>query len=145
MADIRGKTRVMHASGPEARDPSDSTVEVFPPAVESVRAARQYVQRRCAEAHFPPSLCAEAELLIGELVSNVVRHARTDARVRVQTSLDHLFVEVGDTGDPAAAITPVQPTVHGGRGLRMVDVVAGSWGVRRCTGGKTVWFDLARP
>jgi anti-sigma regulatory factor (Ser/Thr protein kinase) len=135
----------MHDSGPDPADPSESTVEVFPPAPESVRAARQYVQRRCREARFPPSLCAEAEVLTGELVSNVVRHAGTEARVRVDTDADRLLVEVNDTGDPAAAVVPVEPSNRGGRGLRVVHAVATSWGVRRCSDGKTVWFDLCRP
>jgi anti-sigma regulatory factor (Ser/Thr protein kinase) len=123
---------------------ADPSVVVLPPVPESVRTARQYVQRRCLEAQFPPRLCAEAALLTGEVVSNVVCHARTEARVRVNLRGEGLEVEVSDSGDAAAAVVPVQPTTHGGRGLRIVETLAASWGVRRCPRGKTVWFQLSR-
>jgi anti-sigma regulatory factor (Ser/Thr protein kinase) len=110
-----------------------------------VRTARQFVQRRCLEAQFPPRLCAEATVLTGEVVSNVVCHARTEARIRVNVRDDRLEVEVSDSGDAAAAVVPVQPTNKGGRGLRIVEALASSWGVRRCDRGKTVWFQLSRP
>jgi len=131
----------MHERGSGCADP---TVVVLPPVPESVRTARQHVQRRCQEAQFPPRLCAEASLLTGEVVSNVVCHARTEARVRVIVRSDRLEVEVSDSGDAAAAVVPVQPTTHGGRGLRIVETLATSWGVRRRSGGKTVWFQLSR-
>jgi anti-sigma regulatory factor (Ser/Thr protein kinase) len=132
----------MHECGSDCADPS---VIVLPPVPESVRTARQYVQRRCLEAQFPPRLCAEAILLTGEVVSNVVCHARTEARVRVNIRSDRLEVEISDAGDATAAVTPVQPTTQGGRGLRIVEAIATSWGVRRCPRGKTVWFQLSRP
>jgi anti-sigma regulatory factor (Ser/Thr protein kinase) len=132
----------MHDSGSDCADPS---AIVLPPLAESVRTARQYVQRRCLEAQFPPRLCAEAILLTGEVVSNVVCHARTEARVRVRTRSDRLIVEVTDAGNATAAVAPVQPTPQGGRGLRIVETLATSWGVRPCARGKTVWFQLSRP
>jgi anti-sigma regulatory factor (Ser/Thr protein kinase) len=135
----------MHDADPGSEEGPEWSVMDFPPAPESVRAARQYIQQRCQDGHFPPATCAEAELLIGELVSNVVRHTGTEARVRVRSSPERLSVEVRDTGDPAAAVGPVEPSVRGGRGLRVVEVVATSWGVRRYAGGKVVWFDLSRP
>jgi anti-sigma regulatory factor (Ser/Thr protein kinase) len=138
-------TWLVHDPDPGPAAGPEWSVMVFPPAPESVRAARRYIQERCQDGHFPASTCAEAELLIGELVSNVVRHVGTEARVRVRSSVRGLSVEVRDTGDPAAAVGPVEPSVRGGRGLRVVEVVATSWGVRRCAGGKVVWFDLSRP
>jgi anti-sigma regulatory factor (Ser/Thr protein kinase) len=97
------------------------------------------------EVRLPPPLCAEATLLTGEVVSNVVCHARTEARVRVHARSDRLVVEVSDGGDAIAAVAPVQPTTRGGRGLHIVEAIATSWGVRRCARGKTVWFQLSRP
>jgi anti-sigma regulatory factor (Ser/Thr protein kinase) len=117
---------------------------VLPPVPESVRTARHYVQRKCLEAQLPPRLCAEAVLLTGEVVSNVVCHARTEAKIRVHVRGDRLEVEVSDFGDSAAAVAPVRPTNRGGRGLRIIEALATSWGVRRCPRGKTVWFQLTR-
>ena len=88
-------------------------------------------------------MLAEAVLLTGEIVSNVVRHARSEARMRVWADAEHLLVEVGDD-DGAAVVAPAEPSNLGGRGLRVVDAIAGSWGVRRCPTGKTVWFELPR-
>jgi anti-sigma regulatory factor (Ser/Thr protein kinase) len=134
----------MDKSGHNSADPSEPTGIVLPPVQESVRTARHYVQQRCREAHFPPRQCAEAGLLTGEIVANAVCHAGTATRVRVRTERDYLMVEVAD-GDTTADVAPVRPTTRGGRGLRIVEAIATSWGVRRCAPGKTVWFQLSLP
>ena len=86
-------------------------------------------------------------LLVSEVVTNAVLHARSDIRLEVQASADTVRVEVHDG-------SPVEPRVHHyrltsgtGRGLRMVEQLARRWGVEHdvARGGKVVWFEVGRP
>lgn len=82
-------------------------------------------------------------LLTSELVTNVVLHARTPARLSVAvTPAQVLRIEVYDQ----AADRPPRPTLPGtstqGRGLALVAALASRWGVERHDGGKTVWVEL---
>ncbi len=85
-----------------------------------------------------------AVLLVSELVTNAVRHARgTDAIVlKLQTAGAWLRIEVQD-GDPR---WPQPRTPAGfdesGFGLVLVDTLARKWGVRETAAGKAVWADL---
>jgi anti-sigma regulatory factor (Ser/Thr protein kinase) len=77
-----------------------------------------------------PNLIDTAELLLTELVTNALRHARgLDVGVRVYFQGDHLAIEVND-GSP---VLPV-PRYAGsddenGRGLFLVEALAEAWGV----------------
>ena len=85
-----------------------------------------------------------AVLLVSELVTNAVRHARgTDAiALKLQTAGAWLRIEVQD-GDPR---WPQPRTPAGfdesGFGLVLVDTLARKWGVRETAAGKAVWADL---
>jgi anti-sigma regulatory factor (Ser/Thr protein kinase) len=83
-----------------------------------------------------------AELLTGELVSNVVRHVGSPARLSVVRQPSAIRVEVED---PSAAI-PVRrdpdPSEDCGRGILLVESLASAWGVDLHGEGKTVWFEL---
>ena len=94
------------------------------------------------------SLVDDAVLLVSEIVSNSVRHARLDAadaiQVRVRGSNSMLHVDVVDPGpgfDPDRL--PTSPA-NGGWGLRLLDRLATSWGVERDEVTR-VWFELASP
>ncbi|HSZ39130.1 MAG TPA: ATP-binding protein [Trebonia sp.] len=103
------------------------------------RFAREFVARAGADQR-----CQEVtELLVSELVTNAVKHARSAARLRVQAEDRVVRVEVADDG-PGQPV-PRRADVHGGYGLWLVDCLAWSWGTtRRENGqdGKTVWFTL---
>jgi anti-sigma regulatory factor (Ser/Thr protein kinase) len=81
------------------------------------------------------------ELLTSELVTNAVRHAATEIRLRVEFDAKTVRVEVTDTGKAMPVVTPT-PDV-GGYGLRIVDQLAARWGVDQIPeNGKTVWFEV---
>lgn len=83
------------------------------------------------------------ELLTSELVSNVIEHARTPARVTAVVTGARLRVSVTDEGPgiPTRQLD-VSPQRIGGRGLALVDALSAGWGVGPADVGKTVWFEL---
>lgn len=84
-----------------------------------------------------------AQLLVSELVTNVVKHARSEALLNVTLGEDEICVEVVDR---APTRTPVErhPRLldEGGRGLSLVSALATDWGVKRDDQAKCVWFVL---
>jgi anti-sigma regulatory factor (Ser/Thr protein kinase) len=90
----------------------------------------------------------DAALLVSEIVSNSVRHARLDKsdaiQVRVRGSDSMLHVDVIDPG-PGFDPGRVRPSGReGGWGLRLLDRLATRWGVERNDVTK-VWFELTAP
>jgi serine phosphatase RsbU (regulator of sigma subunit)/anti-sigma regulatory factor (Ser/Thr protein kinase) len=86
-----------------------------------------------------------AELLVGEVVTNAVRHAHT-RRVELRlVRADALLCEVGDDDHELPVLMSAGPDDEGGRGLRIVSRLAGEWGASRSAHGKTVWFEQKLP
>jgi serine/threonine-protein kinase RsbW len=84
----------------------------------------------------------DAELLLTELVTNGVLHARSAMEINLTVEQNRLRAEVRDG-------SPVQPHLrkadeYGGRGVLILEALASRWGVLGHPGaGKTVWFELA--
>jgi anti-sigma regulatory factor (Ser/Thr protein kinase) len=79
-----------------------------------------------------------ADLVTSELVTNVVRHARTGFTVRVTISED-VRIEVADGHPRLPAQQAPAPDREEGRGLSLVSACATAWGVVANPTGKTVW------
>lgn len=92
----------------------------------------------------------EAEIVLSELVTNAVRHAKplADGSIRVSWTVrgDVVEAQVTDGGGPTtprpAPRSLWSPT---GRGLRIVRSFAHEWGVFEDAGGRTVWVSLGGP
>lgn len=113
------------------------------PEPTSVRAARRYVGTQLASAGFDAAAFV-AELLVSELVTNAVLHARTPMWVAVEPRGEHVRISVVDE----SSLVP-QPRSHSaesgtGRGLMLVERLATRWGVEPREPGKAVWFELPR-
>ena len=104
--------------------------------------ARSFAADRLRALEFP-QLRDEVELLLTELITNVIIHARTDFEVRVSPSGDGVRVEVLD-GNPTMPVAgTLAPGALSGRGLTLVQSLAARWGAHHNDGGgKTVWFDV---
>jgi len=89
------------------------------------------------------SLVSDAELLTSELVTNAVVHARGDV-ITVIVAVAEGVAEIGVSDRSSDLPEPRSRTwwAEGGRGLRLVDLVALEWGVVPVAGGKQVWFRL---
>ncbi|WP_338895067.1 SpoIIE family protein phosphatase [Streptomyces sp. TG1A-60] len=91
------------------------------------------------------SLVDTTVLLVDELVTNAVRHARGR---RVELRLvrgDTLQCEVYDDDPTLPTLRGAAPTDEFGRGLRVLTTLAREWGTSRTGAGKTVWFELTLP
>lgn len=92
---------------------------------------------------------SDARILVNELVTNSVRHARPGAiELMLDLTPSHLVIAVTDAG-----ATAVPVIVHGGEdaavphgwGLRLVESLCESWGVRDdAPGRRTVWCEVRR-
>jgi anti-sigma regulatory factor (Ser/Thr protein kinase) len=112
----------------------------------SAAAARRAVRSELAGSGFGVH---DVELMVTELVTNAVRHARPPISVQLDIEPQTLRVEVLDGGGPAPVMTDgagtgeLGATSTGGRGLVLVDALADTWGVDGDPpGGKGVWFQV---
>ncbi len=112
---------------------------------EAAAQARRYVRDVLHTWQCPDDLVYDVLLVTSELVSNAVRHGGRRCVLHVEKSLEQLRVEVSD----GSSVLPQQreDADEGGRGLAIVEVVAGSWGVTARDTGKTVWaqWSLSAP
>jgi anti-sigma regulatory factor (Ser/Thr protein kinase) len=83
-----------------------------------------------------------AALLTSELVTNVVRHARTDLLLEVSLRSSLLRVAASDDDPTMPQLRQTDPDAESGRGLYLIDALAHQWGVEPRADGKTVWFDV---
>ena len=117
------------------------TITTFPCEDSSVTRARHAVM-----AFLEREGCADrgsdtAALLVSELATNAVRHARTPFTVDMRHDDHVLEVDVGDD-DPRLPILRT-PDDEGGRGLRIVAALADEWGSRAREPGKVVSFRIS--
>jgi hypothetical protein len=84
-----------------------------------------------------------AQLLISELMTNAVLHARTEAALRVRRGAGYPFEVEDHCGAPLTGVA--EPGAEGGFGLRIVAALASAWGAVTTDSGKVVWFELADP
>jgi anti-sigma regulatory factor (Ser/Thr protein kinase) len=123
---------------------------LLPYAPASVAVARQRLTADLDAAGVVQAAVGDAVLVVSELLSNAIRHARPlpGASVQVAWAVDDGAVEVAvsDGGAPTRPY-PAHASVSalGGRGLDIVEYLARTWGVRTEPDGLTVWAVLPAP
>jgi anti-sigma regulatory factor (Ser/Thr protein kinase) len=117
----------------------------FEPTPESVVDARRFVEGVLGAA---PQVAEEvveaARLVVSELATNAVLHARTafDVSVADADGLDGLVISVADHDPTWPVLADAAPDALGGRGILLVDRTAAGWGVEPDGDGKRVWCRL---
>ncbi|GAA3212620.1 hypothetical protein GCM10010468_32080 [Actinocorallia longicatena] len=128
------------------------SIVYLPHAPASVSVARRHLIRELLASGVSDDTADDAAVIVSELLSNALRHARPlegeASQVRVAWTRVGDTVEVAVT-DGGAVTEPRkgQPALSslGGRGLGIVETLAQSWGVRRDEHGSTVWALLHAP
>jgi anti-sigma regulatory factor (Ser/Thr protein kinase) len=118
---------------------------MFAAAPESVSKARRFVVNALADA--PPPMQQAAAVVVSELATNCVLHARTAFKVSLLRTGSDVRLEVTDTGNGKVGLRRPKVTETSGRGLQMVDQLAVDWGVSYSPdqAGKTVWCTFILP
>ncbi|MCU1593461.1 MAG: putative sensor protein [Frankiales bacterium] len=85
-------------------------------------------------------------LLVSELATNAVLHARTAYAVIISADDDDICVEVLDRSEVPPRQRQNSPSAATGRGVGLVDQLSRSWGSRPADHGfaKSVWFTVPR-
>jgi anti-sigma regulatory factor (Ser/Thr protein kinase) len=117
----------------------------FPPDSNSVPLARRFVAELLSE--LPSDTIEILTLMVSELATNSVLHARSGFRLRVERFDRGVRIEVTDTGGGQAEMLSPGPLEPHGRGLHIIDKLASEWAVVRSPdgAGKTVWFSVPAP
>jgi len=122
----------------------------LPGHVSEVRRARRFITSVLGDDW--PRL-DDVLVLTSELASNAVKHTASgdgghfDVSVAACAGRCRVRVQVGDQGsgsEPRLTEIGNQPgTITGGRGLRIVEVLADRWGHGGDELGRVVWFEVA--
>lgn len=123
----------------------------FPPAPETAAAAREFVHDTLLSWGVPDPF-DDVILLVSELVTNAVIHARSALDVTVRRAEGATEVMVTDSA-PERAVPQAGPLAvdtspsrgderSGGLGLALASAIASSWGVSYGRNDKAVWFRI---
>ncbi len=82
-------------------------------------------------------------LLVSELATNAILHARSPVAILLQTNPTGVRVTVCDNNPVYPRVRRFSTEATTGRGVRLLESLANTWGVQpRSEGGKCVWFTL---
>ncbi|MFI0781024.1 SpoIIE family protein phosphatase [Streptomyces sp. NPDC021212] len=80
------------------------------------------------------------ELVVSELITNAIRHAKAPIQLRLIHDRT-LICEVSDGSGTAPHLRRARTFDEGGRGLLLVAQLTQSWGTRQTSSGKTIWAE----
>lgn len=110
----------------------------------SARKARRLVLEALADWGLD-FLGDDASLLVTEVVTNSLLHARSPIDLRVIRSDPGVRVEVHDGSPRLPSVRTYDGEAVTGRGLEIVGYTASNWGAEQSDDGKMVWFELGTP
>jgi anti-sigma regulatory factor (Ser/Thr protein kinase) len=104
------------------------------------REARHAMRDWLATVGCPEQLREDMLLVVSELVTNAVIHARSDPVVVAMFDDGRLRIEVHDE-DRSPPIVTSSPGSDGGFGIRLVAALSDGWGWAHTESGKRVWIE----
>ncbi len=114
----------------------------FPAELDAPRSARHFVAHTLGRWGHAGSLVDDAQLLVTELATNAVVHARSTFSVVARTEEACVHISVHDASTVKPTMRDGAPTSPSGRGLHLVAALSVNWGVEVTADGKTVWAEL---
>ncbi|MBQ0983560.1 ATP-binding protein [Streptomyces sp. F63] len=128
----------------ETSDRTGGVENRFPRHPRSVGRARAALRTQLSAWGVKGDAADSAELLISELMTNAVRHARVphgrEIEARFELTGRLLRLEVSDASDRLPVPAQAGADAEGGRGLALVAALSYDWGIRPREGvGKCVW------
>jgi anti-sigma regulatory factor (Ser/Thr protein kinase) len=113
----------------------------LPPEPSSATRARALARDRLGESCSHDTLETVA-LLVTELVTNAILHARTPLQLTVEVRPGCLRISVVDASSDQPTLQRFDTDAVTGRGLALVEQLASSWGVDPTPSGKVVWCEV---
>ncbi len=136
----------VHARQQRAAPDSDDaeSSRMFLPVPESASASRDFVVAALHRLDVD-HLVHDATVIVSELATNAIRHARSPFRVSVDEWVGDVCISVQDVGDGHAVLPTTAPDNHAleGRGMAIIEALAHRWGSDALPDGKVVWAQLA--
>jgi anti-sigma regulatory factor (Ser/Thr protein kinase) len=114
----------------------------LPPEPASATRARTLARERFGTACSDDTLETIA-LLVTELVTNAILHARTPLLLTVEPRPGYVRISVEDESNDQPTVRRYESDAVTGRGLALVEQLASSWGVEKTATGKAVWCEVA--
>ncbi|MEU6578698.1 ATP-binding protein [Streptomyces sp. NPDC046805] len=142
----------MRRPGMSARSRADRSLTCpLPHSLSAPTRARRMTRRLLDRWGLNGDYAASVEVVVSELVTNAVCHARPDIRITWRIlSRDgraHVRVEVADGGPSGdASVCSDRPADEQGRGTLVIDALASDHGTVQCAmGGALHWVEIAVP
>ena len=104
--------------------------------------ARRFASEVAERWSSPPAL-DDLTLLVSEMATNAILHAKPPVTLRLTHLGDEVLIEISDGSASGPTRKQPQPYDEHGRGLQIMTVVARRWGVITEDNGKTVWATLS--
>jgi anti-sigma regulatory factor (Ser/Thr protein kinase) len=114
---------------------------VLSPESASVPEARRFISDQLAD--LDPETIDVARLLVSEVVTNAVLHARTEVTLTLERDRSTVQVQIQDANPLLPVMRSHGPDAGTGRGLHVLDRLATRWGTSQIEGGKIVWFEMS--
>jgi anti-sigma regulatory factor (Ser/Thr protein kinase) len=114
------------------------------PSVDRLPVLRAQVGQFARRWAVPPDEVDALLLVVNELVSNVIDHARTRCHVTLRLTRSTVRVLVSDRSSATPVLRPRDAGAVRGRGMQIIAALASQWGWTRHATGKTVWVRMVR-
>ncbi|WP_338083876.1 ATP-binding protein [Candidatus Frankia nodulisporulans] len=125
--------------------PATHILAELPYLPSAVPQARHVLREGMRLASIPEDVGSTAELLVSELVTNAVKYGEPPLWLFIEMRPGLIHASVSDTSTVLPQRRTADADAEGGRGLLVLDALAGSWGTVAAESGKYLWFDLPVP
>ena len=104
--------------------------------------ARRLVTEALRGAGHDGAVLVHAQIVVTELASNAVRHARSPFSVSIRSGDSTVRIAVHDGSSAVPVLRDDIPADPSGRGMPLIAELASRWGVDLVSDGKDVWAEL---